>query len=117
MSSVPCVPARDIVENIARFIKEAGYTEAEMKKQGFTKVPWRRSAIRSLLKYKIVENAALNLLVRLFWFGEVASADEISSTLPPEIVEGLRQCRLAEREGDVFVPNCMLVHFGNLLLA
>jgi methylase of polypeptide subunit release factors len=117
MSSVPCIPAHDIVRNIARFIVQAGYTEAEMKKHGFSKVPWRRSAIQSLLKYKIVENTALNLLVRLFWFGEVASANEISSTLPPEIVEGLLRCRLAERDGDVFVPNCMLVHFENLLLA
>lgn len=117
MPSVPCVPAHDIVRNIARFIVQAGYTEAEMKKQGLTKVPWRRSVIQSLLKYKIVENTALNLLVRLFWFGELASVDEISSTLPPEIVEGLLRCGLAERDGDVFVPNCMLVHFGNLLLA
>ncbi len=117
MSSVPCVPARDAVEKIARFVLHAGYTEAEMKKHGFAKVPWQRPAIRSLLKYKIVDNSTLNLLVRLFWFGEVASADEISSTLPPEIVDGLLRCRLADREGDVFVPNCMLVHFGDLLLA
>lgn len=117
MSSVPCVAARDIVEKIARFVLQAGYTEAEMKKQGLSKVPWRKSAIRSLLKYKVIDNATLNLLVRLFWFGEIASADEISSTLPPEIVKGLLCCRLAERNGDVFVPNCMLVHFGDLLLA
>jgi len=117
MSSVPCVPGRDIVENVARFIAEAGYTEAEMNKQGLTKVPWRKSAIRSLLKYKIAENVTLNLLVRFFWFGEAASSDEISSALPRQIVEGLLQCRLAEREGDVFVPNCMLARFGDLLLA
>lgn len=105
------------MESVARFIAEAGYTEAEMKRQGLTKVPWRRSALRSLLKYKIVENVALNLLVRLFWFGEAASSYEVSSALPRQIVEGLLRCRLAEREADVFVPSCMLVHFGKLLLA
>jgi methylase of polypeptide subunit release factors len=117
MSSVPCVPAHDIVGNLARFIVQVGYTEAEMKNQGLTKVPWRKSGTQSLLKYKLVENTPLNLLVRLFWFGQAVSADEISSTLPPEIFEGLLRCGLAERDDDVFVPNCMLVHFENLLLA
>jgi methylase of polypeptide subunit release factors len=118
MFSVPGIPAHDdIVGTLAQFILQAGYTEPEMKKHGLNKVPWRTSPIQSLLKYKIVENTALNLLVRLFWFGEAASADEISSALPPQIVDRLLLCRLVERNGDAFVPNCMLVHFGNLLLA
>lgn len=112
-----CVPSLDTVGKIARFIRETGYTEAQMKQLGFTRVPWRKPAARALLPFKISDNPPLNLLVRLFWFGETASLGEISSTFSPSIAESLLNCQMLEREADTCVPQCMLVHFGNLLLA
>lgn len=114
---MPRIPAPEIVGNISRFLRETGYTEAQLKQLGLTKVPWRKSVARSLLPYKIPDNAPLNLLVGLFWFGETARCEKVSSAFPPQIVKDLLYCELLEREADVFVPQCMLVHFGELLLA
>ncbi len=36
---------------------------------------------------------------------------------PPQIVEDLLQCELLECQADTYVPQCMLVHFKELLLA
>lgn len=114
---VPGLPALKTAGNVARFIRRAGYTEAQMKQFGLTKVPWRKSSAQSLLPYKIPGNPALNLLVRLFWFGETAPFKEISSTFSPQIAEDFLQCNLLDCVSDVCVPQCMLTHFGELLLA
>lgn len=114
---MPGLPALELAANIARFIRDAGYTEVQMKQLGLIKVPWRKSAAQSLLPYKIPGNPALNLLVRLFWFGETAPFKEISAAFTQQIAECFLQCNLLDCVSDMCVPQCMLTHFGELLLA
>ncbi len=114
---MPRIPALDTVANLARFVTEAGYTEARMKELGFTKMPWQKLPASFLLPYKIPDNAALNLLIRLFWFGETASFEELRAVFSPQIVEDLSRCALIDCEADMCAPQCMLVPFGELLFA
>jgi hypothetical protein len=99
MLIAPCVPSAAVVENIARFVVDAGYTEEQMTEHGLTKVPWRRPAIRSLLNYKIPSDTSFNLLLRLFWFGEAVSLEEVSSLFPRELIESLLICKMLGPRG------------------
>jgi methylase of polypeptide subunit release factors len=117
MSSPPCAPEPDIAREICNFVIDSGYTESAMKEHGLTDVPWRGSQVQTSLEYKFQDRPALAMLVRLFHFGEAVESRVVSSVLPRPIVEKMLACGMLGREENAFTPECMLTHFGALLLA
>ena len=117
MSSLPSVPAPEIVRDIYRFVIDSGYTEVSMKDHGLTEIPWRGSKVQPLLEYKFHDQPALALLVRLFHFGESIESQIVWSVLPHPIVERMLACGMLARDGDSLAAECMLSHYGQLLLA
>jgi methylase of polypeptide subunit release factors len=117
MSAALTVPSPELVRSIAHFVKESGYTEAQLKQYGLTKVPWRGSPMRPLLQYKTPENSPLSLLIRVFFFGETISSQEAHSIVPLRVIEDMLACGMLSTDRDTLTPGCMLTHWGNLLLA
>ena len=73
--------------------------------------------MQALLEYKIPDNPRLAMLVRLFHFGETLAWQEVSALLPAAMLEAMIDCRMLGREGETVGAECMLAHFGELLLA
>ncbi|MGH9772993.1 MAG: methyltransferase, partial [Candidatus Acidiferrales bacterium] len=88
-----------------------------MRGLGLTKTPWRGSESRSLLLYKIPDDSPLDLLIRLFFFGEEVPVSSVASSFPAEIIKNMLASGILQEEGDRVLPGCMLTHFENLLLA
>jgi predicted RNA methylase len=105
------------VRALAQFVVDTGYTEERMKEFGLTRIPWRGSEVRPLLSWKVPEDSALGLLTRLFFFGEGVPSNLLFASFPTEIANGMVKTGMLRQENDHLIPDCMLVHFGKLLLA
>ena len=70
-----------------------------------------------MLPYKLDISSPLGMLIRLYWFGEALSLKETSAVFPAEILDGMLACGMLCGEHESVSPQCMLTHFGELLLA
>ena len=115
MTSIPLARSAGLARSVAQSILAAGYTEARMIDLGLTKTPWKESPAKRILPYKVTD-AALESLIRLYFFGERIRWATLSSALP-SAAEEMIACGMLDRVDEWCVPNCMLVHHGGMLLA
>ncbi len=102
---------------VAAFIRAAGYTEERLKQLDLTKTPWRESPMRVLLPYKLAGEPVLKMLVRLFFFGESVSAAGAVAAFSPALTDSVTALGLLRLHAGFYIPECMLVHHGDHLLA
>ena len=115
-SPLPVAASPDSLRSLAPFFTAAGYTETGLNRAGLREVPWRGSPVRPVLEHKI-HDSVLRVLVRLFFFGERVTAQEATSLLTPETLGLLLASSMLKTVGTSFIPTCMLVCFGDMLLA
>lgn len=114
------IPTASLVETtpaLVSFIRDAGYTEKRLKQLDLTRTPWHDSSARNLLSEKVSPDSTLNLLIRLFFFGESVRWTQAVEAFSQAISDDLLALGLIRHENGLCMPECMLVHYGDLLLA
>jgi hypothetical protein len=102
---------------VSNFIRTTGYTEAGLKQLELTKTPWHDSSARHLLSNRLSPGTPLNLLVRLFFFGEPVPWVEALNGFSAEVTDKLSALGLVRHDNDQCIPEVMLVHYNDFLLA
>jgi Methyltransferase small domain len=102
---------------ITRFLREHGYTEESLSRLGLADLPWHGLAERSGSLWTVDGDASLDLLIRLFYLGHAVATSQVEKIIPQDILRDLLVSGMLEREGEWFQSTCLLMHFGELILA
>jgi len=102
---------------ITHFFREQGYTKETLGRLGLAELAWNSRERRLASVWAVTGDARLDFLIRLFYLGEAVTISQSEKFIPKEILRGLWTSGLLEREGERVRPACMLMHFGELLLA
>jgi hypothetical protein len=109
------------VENsglLLRGIKEAGYSEADLRKHlGVVELPSRSLRNGPRLLDRTREPTILNTLLRWFWLGLPVSVENAADTLPENMLGLLLESGLLNRSGDQFAATVMLLPVDDFLVA
>lgn len=114
-TAAPSLP--EVAPVVAAFIRNAGYTEERLKHLELTKTPWRDSSARYLLSHRVNPASPLNVLIRLYFFGESIPWAEVISVFSETVSDQMATLGMISRANGLCVPECMLVHYSDLLLA
>jgi methyltransferase family protein len=102
---------------IPQFFRDHGYTEENLSRLGLADVPWQGLAGRSTSSWTVAADAQLDLLIRLFYLGHAVATSQGEKMIPQAILRDLLVSGILERDGDRFQSTCLLMHFGELILA
>jgi SAM-dependent methyltransferase len=104
-------------EAIAQFFRHQGYTEKILAQLGLAELGWNSRLTRLASALVVTGDDRLDLLIRLFYLGESVAAGESEELVPKKILRHLLEGGFLERDGERVRPACMLMHFGELILA
>jgi hypothetical protein len=104
-------------KEIAHFLRGHGYTEESLSRLGLAEFPWQGLAVRSNSSWTVAGDARLDLLIRLFYFGHAVATGEGERVIPSEILRDLFANGILEQDGERLQSTCLLMHFGELILA
>jgi SAM-dependent methyltransferase len=102
---------------IRQFFRDQGYTEEGLGRLGLADFTWDNRTRRLASAWTGTGEARLDFLIRLFYLGEVVTISQSEKFIPKEILRVLCTRGFLERDGERVRPACMLMHFGELLLA
>jgi Methyltransferase small domain len=102
---------------IAHFFRGHGYTEESLSRLGLADLPWQDLAVRSNSSRTVSADARLDLLIRVFYLGQAVATSQGEEIIPKEILRDLLASGILERDGDRLQSTCLLMHFGELILA
>jgi methylase of polypeptide subunit release factors len=102
---------------IAQFFREHGYTEESLSRLGLADLPWHGLAERSSSLWTVSGDARLDLLIRLFHFGQAVPTSQGEKIIPQEILREFLVSEILEQDGERLQATCLLTHLGELILA
>jgi hypothetical protein len=102
---------------IIHFFRGHGYTEENLSRLGLVDLPWQGLVERSISSWIVAGDAHLDLLIRLFYLGQTVSAGQGERVIPKEILRDLLASGILERDSERLQSTCLLMHFGELILA
>jgi Methyltransferase small domain len=102
---------------IRQFFRDQGYTEDSLSRLGLANLPWHGLAERSNSPWRVSGDARLDLLIGLFYLGHAVAASQGEKIIPKEILRNLLAGGILERDGERLQSTCLLMHFGELILA
>jgi 2-polyprenyl-3-methyl-5-hydroxy-6-metoxy-1,4-benzoquinol methylase len=102
---------------ISQFFRDHGYTEESFSRLGLADFPWQEMAERSNSWWTVACDARLNLLIRLFYLGRTVATSQGQRVIPKEILRDLFAIGILEQNGERLQSTCLLIHFGELILA
>ncbi len=102
---------------IRQFFRDQGYTEDSLSRLGLANLPWHGLAERSNSSWTVAGDARLDLLIRLFYLGHAVATSQGEKIIPKEILRDLLAIGILERDGERLQSTCLLMHFGELILA
>src|SRR5580704_13450983 len=102
---------------IRQFLRDHGYTEESFSQLGLADLPSQGMAEQSNSSWTVAGDARLNLLIRLFYFGYTVAAGQGQRDIPKEILRDLLAIGILEQDGARLQSTCLLMHFGELILA
>ena len=74
-------------------------------------------AERSNSSWTVTGDARLDLLIRLFYLGHTVATSQGERVIPKEILRDLLAIGILEQDGERLQSTCLLMHFGELILA
>jgi hypothetical protein len=102
---------------IRQFLRDNGYTEESFSRLGLADLPYHGIAARLNSSWIITGDARLDLLISLFYFGHTVAASQGQRVVPKEILRDLLAIGILEQDRERLQSTCLLVHFGELILA
>jgi hypothetical protein len=102
---------------IRQFLRDHGYTEESLSRLGVADLPSQGMAEQSNSSWTVAGDARLDLLIRLFYLGHTVAADQGQRVIPKEILRDLLAIGILEQDGERLQSTCLLMHFGELILA
>src|ERR1700731_1879361 len=113
MMEIPIASA----QAVSQFFREQGYTEESLDRLGLSELAWNGRARRLASVWVVTGEARLDFLIRLFYLNETVTISQSEKFIPKEILRVLCASGLLERDGERVRAACVLMHFGELLLA
>ncbi len=102
---------------IAQFLRDQGYTEKGLSQLGLAELPWNSLARQSDSAWLVIGDARLELLIRAFYLGEAVEKSEAEKLISKEILCHMLENRLLTPHEERLQPSCLLMHFGELIIA
>jgi tRNA1(Val) A37 N6-methylase TrmN6 len=110
-------PPLKSADAITHFFDERGYTDGTLNRLGISELPWSALATLSESGWSVEGEPELDLLIRLFYFGESVPFNTGEKFIPQEVLKALLEFELVQRIGERLQSACTLTKFGDLLLA